>query len=208
MINRIVKTLGFSFMLQVPETAVEYNAMAGAKEGEDLCCEEAVDNIIYRSVLTGTRSDFCELLEATFNIPRDTKKVELKSKNEDGTPKYSEVYAETEEVYVNKVLARTGKTRAELQELLDKVVAKNQFDPKVKERKPAGPKKARKDLLHVTEAIVAQGKGDLLAQKLSEKLGKPVAGDANSLALALAEDQRNEEAKRNAELVSSLGITV
>lgn len=208
MTNRTVKTLGFEFVLAVPSTSAEYNTLAKAKEGEDLCCQEAVNNVIYRSTLTGVRDDFCEALEEATGVARHTKKVELKSKNDDGTPKYSEVWNETEELFVNRALAESGKTRADFAELLASVVEKNPFNPAVAERKPAGPKKARKDLLQVTEAVVAQGKGDLLAQKLSEKLGKPVAGDANSLALALQEDQRNEEAKRNASLVASLGITV
>ena len=202
-----ITLVGFAVAISVPSTAVEFNQMAKAKDGEDLCCKEAVNNVIYRSTAAGIRADICDAVEALTGIGRKTEKKELKTKNDDGTPRYSEVYSESEEAYINRVLA-SGWTREQFADIVAKAVADNPFDPSMAEPKAKGPKKAQKSLISVAEEIIGKGKGEQLASILSTKLGHPVAADANSLALAIAEDrQREEEAKKKA-LFADLGITV
>jgi hypothetical protein len=181
------------FTVPVPETSAEFNTLAKRTDGSDACCDEAVDNCLYRGTYADARGLLVERVEAR------TGKARLMKDNPDGR-KYKEdvkedgkviakagdivqVYAEGELEYLKRVAAEEGKDVSIFQGDLDKLMLEKDeagnplvsFDPAQKERKaptPAGPTKQDKDT-----AAVIQKMEDAKFQSTIAKLQQLIGGD-------------------------------
>lgn len=194
MISKQFNTLGLKFNFSVPESAAEFDTLA---KRVGACNDSAVSNEMYRGVHPQIRSLFLDAVSAQTSIERKTKETgkERTIKGENGAPDTKEaivVWAETESDFFSRVLAETKTDAAAYQPLLDSVAAKLVFDPSAAESTPSAPRKTAKKWLDAAEEIIKQGKGDIVAAKLAEKLGIPVDSSPESLGRAIAEDQRRK----------------
>lgn len=198
-----VKSLGLTLVVLTPATPEEYDLNA-KKQGA--CVEDSVSNTIYRAWLPKFRSKFCEAVEAETKVVRKYITKELKEKNQDGTPKTTDVWDETEGKYIDRVLAETGKAITDFSDIANRIASEITFDASEKEPAESKPKKPKKVLLEKAEAVVKAGKGDVLAAKLAKNLGHPVNSDAESLAFAIDEDMQRIAAIQEQKMFGNLGI--
>jgi hypothetical protein len=218
---------GFDFMFPVPADSTEFNENARralTPEGIDACTDEANMNILYRSVYPQIREAASEkfeklstLIPGAADVPRKTTTKELKEKQADGSPVTKEVYDESDTVHINRVKAELVKqglaptleaATVLLQPHWDAVVAGIKFDASQKERKPAEPKKPGKQALEFARVLIQRGQADVAAKQLSTQLGRPVATDEESLALAMQENLRRLAEIAQRDQMAALGITV
>lgn len=208
----------------------EYDALA-KKAGSAV--ESAINNEVYRGVLADFRSEFTDTLETQLvaqfpdneDVKRRTKQNGTKKVTApDGTvteePKY--VYAESEQEYVNRMLALLAKTRevtdvpiTEFQSLVDAILAKDdvdeetgsidgkliRFDPTRPERKPAGPKKTPDYALKAADQIIAAGQGTAFATKFGvsgEPTRESIGAKIHELELAEARARQAQLANKYA----------
>lgn len=185
-----VRSLGLVLNVNVPASYEEFDALAKRPLA---ALEEATANVLYRSWMADFREKFCEALEVETGIARAFESKELKSKNEDGSPKTTEVWSENEGEYVNRVLATKKVEIATFQALADKIAAEITFDPAQPERKATTPKLA-KTYRETAQKILAAGAdaAQRAATKLSGLLGRPVQPTEESLAIAIKEDQARQ----------------
>lgn len=176
MISKNYKSLGLLIALSVAASIEEYDTLAG-KEGAAL--ESAVNNEIYRGTLAEFRSTFCDRVATTYGKPRKVKPSGKTKKGENGEEVETEVYAETEGVFIDRVLAELAAERGhpevdrvvEFKPVLDKLLAETEtledgtvvplirFDPKRAERKEQGPKKLPE--IYKRAALAVQQGGNL-----------------------------------------------
>jgi hypothetical protein len=194
--SQTVKTLGYEIQVQVPSSVEEFDSLA-KKQG--VCLEQAILNIIYRSVLAKVRTTFVEVLEEQTGIARLTKDSGKKRKNEAGVEEPVLVFTETEGEFVDRVLVETKSSKENFEALMVSVASKVTFDPSETEAKPSGPKKVAQAYLDAAKTIIDKGQGDSVAAKLTSKLGFPVEPTIESLGRAIAEDQRRKKAEIAAE---------
>jgi hypothetical protein len=203
--SQLVKTLGYQISVQVPESVQEFDRLAKA---EGTCLEQANRNVIYRSVLAEFRSLFCDALESATKISRKTKDTgkvrKVKQEAADGTITETEeaivVWAETEAEFEDRVVQTLARDenlspeaiKSRFQALADKLAATLPFDPSESEKTPAGPKKVSAAVTAVAQKIIDAGRAEAVAANLSTKLGIPVEPTLESLARAVAEDQRRK----------------
>lgn len=183
------KTLGMEFNLSVPSTPEEFDILAKAPGA---CLAEATKNVLYRSTLSDIRDALCEKVEEFTKIERATKPGPVKKDGSAG----AEQWAETEEVYINRVLASRGfdsiEKDEELKAIFDEVVAATPFDPSAPVRS-SKPKTTAKIYLTAAENIIAAGGAEKAAAKLSELLGHAVGTSKEELAAAIREDKARKE---------------
>ncbi|MGC8830938.1 MAG: hypothetical protein ACP5TE_14320, partial [Verrucomicrobiia bacterium] len=122
-----IKTLGLKFNVDVPTTAEEFDQIAGQAGA---CVKEAVANVLYRSVFAHARAAVCERIAST-GFPRKTRTVKSNGKE-------TVVIDETEAEYVRRYLAATGKSIADLENIVAGIQLK--FDPARKARIRSTPK--------------------------------------------------------------------
>lgn len=194
MINKQFKTLGLTYSFGVPQTAAEYDQLA---KREGACVESAVANQMYRGVFAKVRALFTEALEEQSKIERRTKETGKNRtiKGENGAPDTVEaivVWDETEQDYLNRVLAATSSKLEDYQGLLDSITSKLTFDPSEAEAAPSAPRKTAKKWLDAAQEIINAGAADKVAAALTAKLGMPVEASLESLGRAIAEDQRRK----------------
>jgi hypothetical protein len=190
------RSLGMLIPLTVPSTVEENDQLANAGETKRVnpTLEDAVDNVVYRSSLADFRDLFCEAVEASTGIKRNTKTLT----KEDGTAKKDKdgndrtVYTESEAEFIDRVLATTGRTIESFEELKNTVVSKVKYDPTASERGEAGPKTPPKSVFEQVDALISAGQHTAVAESLKSILGREVADDRESLAKAIHEDQLNE----------------
>jgi hypothetical protein len=194
--------------------------------GEDSIRIEATSNVWYRSTAAETRELFLHGREEVkedgkvkvegrkgvddlTGIPRNTIKVNLQSKNADGTPKSVERWDpnDSEQKYFNRVcatLVSQGKfpnveaAKASFQALLQECVDITEFDAS---KAPPAERKAkgiRAEFKELAEKVVAKGNGAKLAKQLSKALGRPIEETVDALARAAQEVDENEEKARRA----------
>lgn len=203
--SQLVKTLGYQISVSVPDSVQEFDRLAKA---EGVCLEQANRNVIYRSVLAEFRSLFTEALESLTKISRKTKDTgktrKVKTEAADGSVTETEeaivVWAETESEYEDRVVQTIASqesltaeaVKSRFQALADKIAATLPFDPSESEKTPAGPKKVSAAVLAVAQKIIDAGRADAVAANLATKLGIPVDSSLESLARAVAEDQRRK----------------
>jgi hypothetical protein len=195
-----IRSLGFSQLtVSVPDSYEEFDRLA-KRAGAAL--DEAVKNVLYRSTLASFRDLFTEELQTYSGVERKTKPV----LNKDGSPKLDEdkneisVYDQTENDYFDTAVAHLAASKgvdrdtiiSELTSLAQSVLDKLPFDPSATERASAGPKKVAKTYIEVAEKLIAEGRAETVAAKLSELLGITVTAEVQSLGRAIAEDQRRK----------------
>lgn len=190
--NEVVKCVGVSYNISVPETAEEYDQLAG-KVGA--CVSSANRNVIYRQTNPQFRPKFCELVEEDTGIERKTKVTGTKTvKDDDGNETTEEIigYAETEKVYLDRVYAEENlvdeeQIMARFGDLVSQAEAEVVFDPSEHE---AAPKVKKPKKIHRTtaEQILEQAGEEALAMvasKLAEELDIEVEATVDSVAMAL-----------------------
>lgn len=180
------KSLGLVVKVQVPSDVSEFDKLAKA---EGACLKEATNNAVYRGYLGNFRNDLLhgreadveagiiafQGLEQRFGVERQTKVTGQKKGGGDIV-----VYAETEEEYFNRVVAKKNISKADSQAMADELTAITPFDPSARERKaPVPTKVAEKWLVHA-RAIIAKGQIEELNKRLSKQIGKTfeASGDA------------------------------
>lgn len=173
-----IKTMGLSLNTNEPQTAEEYDQLAGALGA---CVASAAANIRYRNQLTRFRSAFCEWLEEETGIERESEVSNQKTIDkaiEEGKepPEEKQRYTESEFDYFKGVCSQLSVEptiyQAKAQEIMDSIP----FDPKAPEPKAATPKKVPKKLLEVANELNAAGSGPAVYDKLVE-LNPGVAKD-------------------------------
>lgn len=188
--------LGIEVSMSVPETVEEFNALAKAKDGQNPCLDEAVNNVKYRGwnaefrdiFLHGRTADAAnnvaaiDGVEQTTGIDRKTVAVE-----KDGKPVLKdgvavEKYDETEGEYFKRVCAEKNVEPASFASLAQSVADQIAFDPSATERKPTAPKKLPKDILEKATAKVGQG------EEAFTKVAKLIAKDLQQPAVTWTGD--------------------
>lgn len=199
MTNQTYNTMGIDVIFSVPTSIEEFDQNA-KKTGAGLA--SAIDSIVYRGSLAQFRPKFCEAVEKETGIVRKTKLVTLKSKNEDGTAKTSEVWDGTEVEYFANVLAKTNRNAASFTKLAQSIADSIAFDASERVRVAAGPKKIGK--AYLDSALKAQNEGKLedLAAKLSKKLKRDVAATVETVAAGIKELMDAQAAAQMAALVN------
>lgn len=157
------KTLNLKVSLLVPSTVEEFDSLAGQP---GICLQYAIANGIYKQWNHEFRDALCERLEETTGIARTTKE----EKTKEGKTKTT--YTETEQVYLNRLLADGNINETDLQKLANEVAAGIKFDPSPSTR----VKKAPKEIVNNAAAIMAaiengQSTAKTVAKKLGDDLG-------------------------------------
>lgn len=209
------RSLGFDVNINVPETVEEYDGLAKAPGA---CLKDAIGNCVYRGVLAGVRSDFCDALEASSQVKalgdvgtrkmRDSgRKTKVKTTAPDGSETEREepiyVYDESEAEYVNRIQAllkmEDAAFVAAFQSVIDSVVASpdNAFDPSQTERKAKGPKKLPENYRATAERCFANGNQERVQQTLA----------GNGITVTFVEETGTDEEQKaaRAKNVESLG---
>lgn len=197
------KCVGVAYSVNVPETAEEYDKLAG-KQGA--CVESANKNVVYRSTNAQFRNLFAAAVEEDTGIERETDTIGTKTvTDEDGNETEEDIigYTETEKVYLDRVYAELGleteeEKLARFGDIIAAIEPKLTFDPS--ERAPASgkPRKARKEFRDAA-AMIAEKAGpeglERAAAKLGEELGFEVEAteDAVALAIQTRETRRKEQ---------------
>jgi hypothetical protein len=187
--------LGFTVAVKVPQTAEEYDQLAG-RVGAIL--DDAISNVVYRGVLTGVRADFCEELEKATGIARKQSPTGKKKKDAAGVEVDIMAYDESEAKYAARVQAELKLTDeafvAAYQALMDKVVADeaNSFDPSETKRE-AKAKKLPESYLVAATRVFANGNEQKIAARLLAESGTavnfvPVEGDEAAQTAAKAKN--------------------
>lgn len=155
-------TLDCTFPVKVPSTADEFDQMAGRKGA---CVEEAIRNIIYRSVNHEFRAKLCAKLEEHTGIPRETKTTG------EGDSAKTE-YTETEKKYKARLILSGAVDQERCQIFANEIAKEIKFDPSPSKRR-GGPTKeiqiAAESILNAIE--MGQSSGDIVSAKIAAKLG-------------------------------------
>lgn len=199
--DRKYRSLGFDVVISVPSTVEENDQLAGRANAT---LEDAVDNVVYRS--RGGLPTFRELLaagveketgiarEAVAVMTKGTETEPSKQKLDDeGNPLFK--YTESESDYIDRVLAKTGRTRESFVNVAAEAAKSVKYDPKASERGEAGPKTPPKSVYEQVDAIIAAGSATSVAASLGTLLGRTVETDRDSLAKGIHEYQLNEMRK-------------
>lgn len=198
MVDQTIKSLGLDVVVSVPATPEEFTSLGGD------VMKEANNNVLYRSFLAELRERFTERLSAFTEIKRNTKPG---NKKKDGTIG-SDVWAESEGKFVDRVLAETETEIEAYKDLMDEAlkggytptgekdpVGPLVFDPKAPDKSEAGPKTPAKTYLKAADEIIANGNADKVAANLSKILGRVVEATQESLAAGVR-DAENAEKKQ------------
>jgi len=125
------KSLDLNFTVMVPESAEEFDRLAGVTGA---CVGEANRNVIYRSVNHEFRDKLCERMENETGVPRESKT----SKKADGTEVTE--YTENEKAYINRLLAGKHIDEDKMQLIATEVGKTCIFDPSPSTRTTKIPK--------------------------------------------------------------------
>jgi len=201
-----IKTLGFSANYQVTENAAEFDAQPGVEQGA--CHAEAVQNVLYRGVLTDLREALCEWLETKTGVLR-TRETRT---NKDGST--VEVIVQSAGQYARQLtedgaMPDSAEVSSYLQSLCDSSEYAFAAYCREPERRVAAPKARRvpKAILTEVEQIIASGKGELLAAKVGQSLGRTITLPedrskwAEVLGLAIREDEEREIQRMRAQRI-------
>jgi phage FluMu gp28-like protein len=153
---------GLSGTVSIPETVEEFNALA---KREGACLDEAVSNVLYRSVFNDFREDVVDAIVAAYGIPQKTVDHPTKKK-EDGSPEQVVDPKDSGARYINRAAAELGVAVTEFQNIANEVCKKLTFDPSQRERKAKSSEPTRTDL-DTADGLIAQG-----PEKLAISIGK------------------------------------
>jgi hypothetical protein len=153
--------------IQVPSTVTEFDDNA---KRAGACLGEAINNVVYRSVLNDFRDLLIHGREAS--KPGETPVVEavdgletytgISRKTEKKTvgKKEVEVYSETESEYIKRVCAAKAwdlDNPTELQQFATEIAKHLVFDASATVAAPKGPKKLPEDYLQAAQRILTKG---------------------------------------------------
>lgn len=200
MVKTTYKSLGLPCTVDVPGTVEEYNTLANRTDGSNAALDDAIDNVVYRSVLNNFR---WKVVEAIDNDPTIPVKMNRKTvKDKDG--KDVEVIDEAEGKYFARVCATLGLADeaavvAKFGALAAKVSAGLKFDPAARaktEKEPTISKAVQK----IVDDIFS--KGDTAVQKtakrLTKELGRPVEPTRESITGAVVSWEKAEMERQRA----------
>jgi hypothetical protein len=153
-------SVGLKWNISIPETVEEYNTLG---KRPDACLEDAIDHTVYHDTLGDIRYEFAEGVAKALATTLPDKADEFKRKKKDtgttddeGNPVLKE---ENDGVFLNRILALSGKSASDFPEVKTAVEAKVKFDPSVRERKAGAPKTTPKSALNAAgEIITLHGK--------------------------------------------------
>lgn len=150
MITKQYRTLRVPVTLSVPASVAEFDANA---KREGACLEEAINNVVYRGSLTNLRDliihgqdevkdDAGKVTQIAFKGWEDISKKDRLTKKVKKGDKEVEVYAESEQDYIDRVVGVWEETPpADFAAHIAAAAKLIPFDASAAERKPAGPKK-------------------------------------------------------------------
>lgn len=192
------KTLGQTVTLQVPETAEEFDSLAGAT---GLCVKDANRNVIYRQWNHEFRKAFCDALENETGIARKTKTV-------GEGDKAKEVFDETEAEYLNGLELGKHIDEERMSQIAQEVAAEVKFDPTPSTRSKKIPKEITNAAAGLMAAVNA---GETDAKKLAKNFEKVLGIESftvafgevseDSLAAALLADKEKTDRERSAKFL-------
>lgn len=213
MTKKVYTTMGLEVAFNVPESVEEYNLNA---KRANACLSDAIDNTVYRGSLAEFRYAFLhgvntkeglsitladgskpviEGIDTLTGVARLTETKTLKAKNEDGSAKTSEVWAETEVEYFQRALAATKKTKDEFKALGQSVADLIAFDASEREKSATtGPKRIGKAFIDAATKKHAEGKLGEIADKLGKKLKRVVPVTIEDVAVAIKDFQEMQSA--------------
>ena len=187
------KTLGQTVTLQVPETAEEFDSLAGAT---GLCVKDANRNVIYRQWNHEFRRAFCEALEAETGIARKTRTV-------GEGDKAKEVFDETEADYIQSLELGKHIDEERMSQVAQEVAAEVKFDPTPSTRSKKIPKEILEAAAGLWAAIQAK---EVSAKDVAANFQKALGIEnfelafgkvsEESLAAALLADKEKEDRDR------------
>jgi hypothetical protein len=196
-----VKVLGLKIPYQVPADIDSYNALDPNRENAVL--EDAISSTIYRAVLNKIRAEVCKHISDKEGIKRFSKMVATKKMDENGQPILREVFTESEKKYVDRVLAKVGKSIEEYRAFVEKVAANTPFNPAEREKKERAVAQLYID---TATQLVGAGFHNNAAAKLSAELGIHVEPTVDSLARALFERERRKNAEKKRQMLIEMGM--
>lgn len=169
-------SLGLQWPITVPETPEEFNTLA---KKPNAVVEVANDHTVYHDTLGNIRVVFCEKVDEFLSKPEmaatrtangfseSPTQVPWDSGNKDSE---GEVIELNEAAWFNKVKAVTGKDETAFAFLQADVLKDERcrFDPSVKEKKPAQPKKIPANALSAANNLILNhGKSEIEGKKLA-----------------------------------------
>jgi hypothetical protein len=183
-----------------PETLEECVAAAG---GEDKLVGGWVDYIRFHKTNSAARSAVVDALEDGLNIKRATEMVKKGTKADPN--RMVEQYAESEQTFADRAIAQSGKTRAEVWDMIKEAVGSIPFRGEGREGGPG--RLAKQDTVKAQTLIDAADKWPTAVSLLESKNpglkiemdegGKP---KVESLAQALRTNRKRLENEENASL--------
>lgn len=183
-------SLGLKWPINVPETVDEAAQKAG---GEAKVVEIFNDHVVYHNTLSGIRADFVDAVAQATGIARKTKVV---GKTKGENPEDILAPAESESEYIERVCAERGHDVSAFAHLQQAVLEKNPFDATARERSAPKPKTPTKGDYALADKVIEAGADKLAAvvSMLASKVGHEVGTDRDSVARAIMENRRAEEA--------------
>lgn len=155
-------TLDCTFPVKVPSTADEFDQLAGRKGA---CVEEAIRNIIYRSVNHEFRAKLCAKLEEHTGIPRETKTTG------EGDSAKTE-YTETEKKYKARLIIDGHVDQETCQIFANEIAKEIKFDPSPSKRRGGPTKEIQVAAESILNAIsMGQSSPEIVSAKVAAKLG-------------------------------------
>ena len=155
---------GFTFPVSVPESADEFDRLAGRPGA---CLDEAISNVTYRGVNHDFRKEMCDALETQLEDFERAFEIKVNEK----TGKETKVHTEKELAFINRALADGHATEEELNKIAQQVAATLEFDPSPSKR----AKKVDKQIVAMAEGILAAIEAgsttpDVVKSKIEAKL--------------------------------------
>jgi len=193
--------LGFDVPVTGQPTVLSEGVEAAG--GEQNLLDGWVDYIRFHKTNTSARSAVVDALEEVLGIARATKKEKSPTKADPN--REVEKYAESEQTYADRAVAQSGKTRAEVWDLIKETVGSIPFQGQARE---GVGRLAKQDTLKaqtLVEAGVWQKAVDLLQSKnpgLTIEMDEEGKPKVESLAAALRTNRKRLEAEEN----EALGI--
>ena len=190
--------LGLSATFNVPVTSNEYNALC-PKRGGDACCEDAVENSVYRGCGGKWRVAFLKAVAEETKVARTV--VKQGPAKKDGTT--SPIY-ESDGKYWKRVLSETGRTPESFQALANQFnhggANEVKFDNTEREAGIAKARTARKEFREQVDRAIAGASLEVVRRNVGRFTSTDCSTlDNSALALAL---QKHYDAEASAKLAA------
>lgn len=179
--DRTFSSLGLEWKFTLPDTEEAYNGLAKRPHA---CLEAALKYTVFHDTLGDVRDTFTEVLDAHLKEQGVTVPWESGKKDANG----EEEFLNPQE-WFKKACAVTNKKPADYSFLQEKVYAKVQFDPSVRERKPPVPRKIPAPALDSAQALL-----DLHGKEVRREGLPTITVNVNEVAAAMAAKNPKAEA--------------